>query len=79
MRKEHKGGHSIGFVPTMGALHDGHISLVKESRKKRYCCLQHFCEPDQFNNKKDLERYPRNLDEDLEHVFSQQVAIMFSS
>lgn len=56
----------LGFVPTMGSLHKGHISLIKNSQKKsNKTIVSIFVNPKQFNNKKDLKSYPRNIKKDL--------------
>jgi len=62
---ERKQGHSVGLVPTMGALHEGHASLVRQSVKENdVTVVSVFVNPTQFNDKNDLKNYPRNLDAD---------------
>jgi len=74
-----KKNERIGFVPTMGALHDGHISLIEHSKQQNDCTIVSvYVNPSQFNNKNDFKTYPRVLTEDLVLLNEVNVDIVFT-
>lgn len=71
-------GHSIGFIPTMGALHHGHLSLLNESIKAgniTVCSI--FVNPTQFNDQKDFEKYPVTIENDIYLLEQTGTGILF--
>ena len=83
---ERQDNKQVGFVPTMGALHAGHLSMVKRCREENdVCVVSVFVNPTQFNDKHDLETYPRTLDKDCalletagcDYVFAPSVEEMY--
>lgn len=71
-------GQSIGFVATMGALHQGHVSLVDEARRKNdIVVVSVFVNPTQFNDPTDLDRYPRTVDDDRRMLAQAGVDVLF--
>jgi len=74
-----KKGRSIGFVPTMGALHNGHLSLVNYSKANNdFTIVSVFVNPTQFNDKEDLKKYPRTFDADAEMLKNAGVDFLFA-
>ena len=72
-------GASVGFVPTMGALHEGHLSLVEKAVKENtVTVVSVFVNPIQFNNKDDFEKYPRTEEEDFKLLAAAGVDAVFA-
>jgi len=78
-RAARRNGKSLGLVPTMGALHEGHLSLVRAARAKSAAVVVSiFVNPTQFGPKEDFSKYPRNLDRDCDLLEREGVDLVFA-
>ena len=78
LKKNIANNSNLGFVPTMGGIHKGHLSLIKESINKcNKTLISIYINPTQFNNKNDFLNYPRNINKDLKILKKQKIDFIF--
>lgn len=78
IKQQKNKGKTIGFVPTMGYLHEGHLSLTRIARRKsQFVVVSIFVNPIQFGPKEDLNRYPKNLKRDMKLLKKEGVDLIF--
>src|SRR5215471_1787186 len=76
--KGRRNGKIIGFAPTMGALHDGHLSLIRKSKEETSLTVSSiFVNPTQFNDPKDFEKYPVTIDQDIYKLETAGCDVLF--
>ncbi|MDD5258480.1 MAG: pantoate--beta-alanine ligase [bacterium] len=79
VKRQRKAGRTIGFIPTMGALHEGHLSLIRQAKKENdIVAVSIFVNPTQFGPQEDFKKYPRPLAKDVRLAKSAGASVIFN-